>query len=84
MKNLYKNEMLRYVSECRNGCVSVSELVCVYKDYGRFSLGRMDLDLKYVKKRVEKFCRKNGVEINEIEWNDLNKEKIKVKNWYKF
>ena len=49
-----------------------------------FSLGRMDLDLKYVKKRVEKFCRKNGVEINEIEWNDINKEKIKVKNWYKF
>ena len=46
MKNLYKNKMLSYARECENGCVSLRELVCVYKDFGRFELGRMDLDLR--------------------------------------
>jgi hypothetical protein len=84
MKNLYKNKMLSYARECENGCVSLRELVCVYKDFGRFELGRMDLDLRYVRKRVEKFCKKYGVEISEIQMNSLNNEKVKVKNWYKF
>ena len=82
MRNLYKNEMLRYVSGCESGIVSVMELYMVYKDFGRYNLGKKNLDVKFIKKRVEKFCRKNGgVKVNEIE---VLGSVIKVKNFYKF
>ena len=82
MRNLYKNEMLRYVSGCECGIVSVMELYMVYKDFGRYNLGKKNLDVKFIKKRVEKFCRKNGgVKVNEIE---VLGSVIKVKNFYKF
>ena len=82
MRNLYKNEMLRYVSGCESGIVSVMELYMVYKDFGRYNLGKKNLDVKFIKKRVEKFCRKNGgVKVNEIE---VLGSFIKVKNFYKF
>ncbi len=82
MKNLYKNEMLRYVSGCESGYVSVMELYMVYKDFGRYNLGKKNLDVKFIKKRVEKFCRKNGgVKVNEIE---VLGGVIKVKGFYKF
>jgi hypothetical protein len=80
MKNLYKNEMLNYVSECESGNVSVVELCMVYKEVG-YRIGKK-LDVKFIKKRVEKFCRKNGgVKVNEIE---VLGSFIKVKNFYKF
>jgi hypothetical protein len=82
MKNLYKNEMLRYVSGCESGYVSVMELYMVYKDFGRYNLGKKNLDVKFIKKRVEKFCRKNGgVKVNEIE---VLGGVMKVKGFYKF
>lgn len=74
--------MLRYVSGCESGYVSVMELYMVYKDFGRYNLGKKNLDVKFIKKRVEKFCRKNGgVKVNEIE---VLGSVIKVKNFYKF
>ena len=74
--------MLRYVSGCESGIVSVMELYMVYKDFGRYNLGKKNLDVKFIKKRVEKFCRKNGgVKVNEIE---VLGSVIKVKNFYKF
>ncbi len=80
MKNLYKNEMLRYVSECGDGIVSFVELCMVYKEMNR-SLGRK-LNNKFIEKRVEKFCKNNnGVKVNEIE---ILGSVIKVKNVYKF
>ncbi len=75
--------MLRYVSGCESGYVSVMELYMVYKDFGRYNLGKKNLDVKFIKKRVEKFCRKNGgVKVNEIVMN--NGYIVKVKNFYKF
>jgi hypothetical protein len=80
MKNLYKNEMLRYVSECGDGIVSFVELCMVYKEMNR-SLGRK-LNNKFIEKRDEKFCKNNnGVKVNEIE---ILGSVIKVKNVYKF
>lgn len=82
-KNLYKNEMLRYVGGCESGYVSVMELYMVYKDFGRYSLGKKNLDVKFIKKRVEKFCKKNGgVKVNEVVMNDGYV--VKVKGFYKF
>lgn len=77
MKNLYKNAMLNYVSECYGNACSMVELVDVYKDIGR----EKGIDLRFVKKRVEKFCRKNGVAVNEIE---VYGNVMKVKGFYKF
>ncbi len=74
--------MLRYVSGCESGYVSVMELYMVYKDFGRYTLGKKDLDVKFIKKRVEKFCKKNGgVKVNEIE---VLGSVYKVKDFYKF
>ena len=74
--------MLSYVSGCESGNVSVRELCIVYMDYGIYNLGKKNLDVKFIKKRVEKFCRKNGgVKVNEIE---VLGSVIKVKNFYKF
>ena len=52
MKNLYKNEMLRYVSECGNGIVSFVELCMVYKEMNR-SLGRK-LNNKFIEEYEKK------------------------------
>lgn len=79
VKNLYRDEMLRYISGCESGCCSVIELVMVYKDLGR----SRNIDRSFVRKRVEKFCRKYGKEVSEVELS--NGYIIKnVKNFYKF
>jgi len=77
MKSLYKNAMLSYVNECYNETCSLVELVEVYKDIGR----ERGIDLRFVKKRVEKFCRENGKSVNEIE---VGGSVLKVKGFYKF
>jgi hypothetical protein len=79
VKNLYKNEMMRYISGCDNGFCSVIELEMVYKDLGR----SRKIDRSFVRKRVEKFCRKYGKEINEIELKDGYVLK-NLRNFYKF
>lgn len=79
VKNLYRDEMLRYISGCESGCCSVIELVMVYKDLGK----SRNIDRSFVRKRVEKFCRKYGKEVSKVE---LSNGYIveNVKNFYKF
>lgn len=79
VKNLYRDEMLRYVSGCESGCCSVIELVMVYKDLGK----SRNIDRSFVRKRVEKFCRKYGKEVSEVELSNGYIVK-NVKNFYKF
>jgi len=79
VKNLYKNEMMRYVSGCESGCCSVIELVMVYNEMGR----SRKIDRSFVRKRVEKFCRKYGKEVSEMEVFDGYVVKG-LKNFYKF
>lgn len=79
VKNLYRDEMLRYVSGCESGCCSVIELVMVYKDLGK----SRNIDRSFVRKRVEKFCRKYGKEVSEVELSNGYIVK-NVKNIYKF
>lgn len=79
VKNLYRDEMLRYISGCESGCCSVIELVMVYKDLGR----SRNIDRSFVRKRVEKFCRKYGKEVSEVELSNGYIVK-NVKNFYKF
>ena len=63
VKNLYRDEMLRYVSGCESGVCSVVELVMVYNEVGR----SRKIDRRFVKKRVERFCRSYGVSVSEVE-----------------
>jgi hypothetical protein len=79
VKNLYRDEMLRYVSGCESGYCSVIELVMVYKDLGK----SRNIDRSFVRKRVEKFCRKYGKEVSEVELSNGYIVK-NVKNIYKF
>ena len=79
VKNLYRDEMLRYISGCESGCCSVIELVMVYKDLGK----SRNIDRSFVRKRVEKFCRKYGKEVSEVELSNGYIVK-NVKNIYKF
>ena len=79
VKNLYRDEMLRYVSGCESGVCSVVELVMVYKDLGK----SRNIDRSFVRKRVEKFCRKYGKEVSEVELSNGYIVK-NVKNFYKF
>jgi hypothetical protein len=79
VKNLYRDEMLRYVSGCESGVCSVIELVMVYKDLGK----SRNIDRSFVRKRVEKFCRKYGKEVSEVELSNGYIVK-NVKNFYKF
>ena len=79
VKNLYRDEMLRYVSGCESGCCSVIELVMVYNDLGK----SRNIDRSFVRKRVEKFCRKYGKEVSEVELSNGYIVK-NVKNFYKF
>jgi hypothetical protein len=79
VKNLYRDEMLRYISGCESGCCSVIELVMVYKDLGK----SRNIDRSFVRKRVEKFCRKYGKEVSEVELSNGYIVK-NVKNFYKF
>ena len=76
VKNLYKNEMMKYVSDCEY--VLVGELVMVYM---ACSVGR-NIDSNFVKKRVEKFCRKYGKKVSEVEFDGYIVRN--VKNVYKF
>jgi hypothetical protein len=78
VKNLYRDEMMRYVSGCESGVCSVIELVMVYNDLGR----SRNIDRSFVRKRVEKFCRKYGREVNEIEVNGYIVKNLK--GFYKF
>lgn len=71
--------MLRYISGCESGCCSVIELVMVYKDLGK----SRNIDRSFVRKRVEKFCRKYGKEVSEVELSNGYIVK-NVKNFYKF
>lgn len=79
VKNLYRDEMLRYISGCESGCCSVIELVMVYNDLGK----SRNIDRSFVRKRVEKFCRKYGKEVSEVELSNGYIVK-NVKNFYKF
>ena len=79
VKNLYRDEMLRYISGCESGCCSVIDLVMVYKDLGK----SRNIDRSFVRKRVEKFCRKYGKEVSEVELSNGYIVK-NVKNFYKF
>lgn len=79
VKNLYRDEMLRYISGCESGVCSVIELVMVYKDLGK----SRNIDRSFVRKRVEKFCRKYGKEVSEVELSNGYIVK-NVKNFYKF
>ena len=81
VKNLYRDEMMRYVGGCESGRCSVIELVMVYNDMSK-RLGRK-IDRSFVRKRVEKFCRKYGKEVKEIKFESGYVLKG-LKNFYKF
>ncbi len=81
VKNLYRDEMMRYVGGCESGCCSVIELVMVYNDMSK-KLGKK-IDRSFVRKRVENFCRKYGKSVSEIKLFDGCVVKG-LRNFYKF
>lgn len=81
VKNLYRDEMMRYVSGCESGCCSVIELVMVYNDMSK-KLGKK-IDRSFVRKRVENFCRKYGKSVSEIRLCDGYVVKG-LRNFYNF
>ena len=76
-KNLYRDEMLKYVSGCESGVCTVVELVSVYNEVGRSK----KIDRRFVKKRVERFCRSYGTELTQLE---IHGYVGNVKGFYQF